>query len=308
MCGAHKKQLDDMCAPHIIWIAGLDHMENDDEYSERGTTSECPSGYQGHRTRLEIRAGQRRALRLSRTGRWPPGHVPARLSRQCLVVSKAAAGLRGCRVSCRRAVPAWLCADRDSGGRHFRSDRTGQGSSSPHRGAERRRTGTRRRHGLGRHLDLSGASHGAIGVQGRRSHEHRTSNYNFEHQTGSGARSSRLPCLFLPASRRRIRGQYRGTSLRRLSLEAGVAALKYSGGLTDAGLARRLPINDMHTPTLTIYGSNDPTARYSVKEEPLFKGPHKRIVLPDVGHFPHLEREEEVTGLIMDWFKTHAPD
>ncbi len=85
------------------------------------------------------------------------------------------------------------------------------------------------------------------------------------------------------------------------------AALKYYGGLTDAGIRGRLPINDMHTPTLTIYGSNDPTAKYSPKEEPLFKGPHQRIVLPDVGHFPHLERETEVTGLIMDWFKTHAP-
>ena len=86
------------------------------------------------------------------------------------------------------------------------------------------------------------------------------------------------------------------------------AALKYYAGLFNAGFAGRLPINEMHTPTLTIYGSNDPTARYSMKEEPLFKGPHKRIVLPDVGHFPHLEREVEVTGLIMDWFKTHAPD
>jgi pimeloyl-ACP methyl ester carboxylesterase len=86
------------------------------------------------------------------------------------------------------------------------------------------------------------------------------------------------------------------------------AALKYYGGLFDAGRAGRLPMNEMHTPTLTIYGSNDPTAKYSVKEEPLFKGPHKRIVLPDVGHFPHLEREGEVTGLIMDWFRTHAPD
>jgi pimeloyl-ACP methyl ester carboxylesterase len=86
------------------------------------------------------------------------------------------------------------------------------------------------------------------------------------------------------------------------------AALKYYAGLFNAGFAGQLPMNEMHTPTLTIYGSNDPTARYSVKEEPLFKGPHKRIVLPDVGHFPHLEREVEVTGLIMDWFKTHAPD
>jgi pimeloyl-ACP methyl ester carboxylesterase len=86
------------------------------------------------------------------------------------------------------------------------------------------------------------------------------------------------------------------------------AALKYYGGLTDAGRTGRLPMNEMHTPTLTIYGSNDPTAKYSVKEEPLFKGPHKRVVLPHVGHFPHLECETEVTGLIMDWFKAHASD
>lgn len=86
------------------------------------------------------------------------------------------------------------------------------------------------------------------------------------------------------------------------------AALRYYGGLTEAGRMGRLPINEMQTPTLTIYGGNDPTARYSVKEEPLFKGPHKRVVLPDVGHFPHLEREAEVTGLTMDWFRTHAPD
>lgn len=85
------------------------------------------------------------------------------------------------------------------------------------------------------------------------------------------------------------------------------AALKYYGGLFNAGFERRLPMNSMQAPTLTIYGGNDPTARYSMKEEPFFKGPYRRIVLPDVGHFPHLEREAEVTGLIMDWFKTHAP-
>lgn len=84
------------------------------------------------------------------------------------------------------------------------------------------------------------------------------------------------------------------------------AALKYYQGLFNSARERRLPMTEMHTPTLTIYGSNDPTARHSVNEEPLFKGPHKRVVLPDVGHFPHLEREAEVTGLIMDWFTTHA--
>lgn len=86
------------------------------------------------------------------------------------------------------------------------------------------------------------------------------------------------------------------------------AALEYYRGLFDARRAGRLPINEMHTPTLTIYGGNDPTARYSVKEEPYFKGSHQRVVLPDVGHFPHLEREAELTDLIMGWFKTHAPD
>jgi len=59
------------------------------------------------------------------------------------------------------------------------------------------------------------------------------------------------------------------------------AALKYYRGLIDAGHMGRLPMNEMHTPTLTIYGGNDPTARYSLMEEPLFKGPHERVVLPD---------------------------
>ncbi|MEA2835534.1 MAG: hypothetical protein QOD89_84 [Bradyrhizobium sp.] len=85
------------------------------------------------------------------------------------------------------------------------------------------------------------------------------------------------------------------------------AALKYYGGLTDMLRAGLLPINEMHTPTLTIYGTNDPTARYSAEIAPLFKGPHKHILLPDVGHFPHLEREAEVTALITDWFRLHAP-
>lgn len=48
MCGAHKKQLDEYVRSAHISIAGRDDMENDDEYWERGTTSECPSEYQRH--------------------------------------------------------------------------------------------------------------------------------------------------------------------------------------------------------------------------------------------------------------------
>lgn len=86
------------------------------------------------------------------------------------------------------------------------------------------------------------------------------------------------------------------------------AALEYYRGLFEAGRAGRLPMNEMHTPTLTIYGGNDPTAMYSMKEEPFFKGPYRRIVLSDVGHFPHLEREGEVTDLLMDWVRTYGLD
>lgn len=85
------------------------------------------------------------------------------------------------------------------------------------------------------------------------------------------------------------------------------AALAYYRGLFESGAAGRLPMGEMATPTLTIYGANDPTSRYSEKEESLFTGPHRRIVLPNVGHFPHLEQEEEVTRLMLDWVQTHSP-
>jgi len=47
----------------------------------------------------------------------------------------------------------------------FSIHRPGQGSRSAHRGAERRRTGTRRWHGLGRHVDVPGAVHGARAIK-----------------------------------------------------------------------------------------------------------------------------------------------
>src|SRR5260370_38043609 len=77
------------------------------------------------------------------------------------------------------------------------------------------------------------------------------------------------------------------------------AALKYYGGLSDAVRTGRLPTNEMHTPTLTIYGSTDPTARYSAPIEPLFKGPYKNMILPDVGHLPYRELEAQAHLLII---------
>jgi pimeloyl-ACP methyl ester carboxylesterase len=185
-------------------------------------------------------------------------------------------------------------------------------------------------HGLGRYVDLSGAGHGAIGDQSRVV-------MNTAHPIG--ILSNRKDPEFIRSIFHVFFFQMPGTdslvnieglpfvdylwklwsptfkndehlrSIKETLSSPGTmaAALKYYGGLTD-GIRSGLPMNEMHTPTLTIYGSTDPTARYSVAIEPLFKGPYKNIVLPDVGHFPHLEREAEVTGLIMDWFKTHAPN
>lgn len=84
------------------------------------------------------------------------------------------------------------------------------------------------------------------------------------------------------------------------------AALKFYRGLFDAGQQGILPMNSIAVPTLTIYGTNDPTSIYAEKEEDFFTGPYDRIMLSDVGHFPHLEREREVTDLMLGWFREHA--
>ena len=191
MCAAHKKQLDQICALRTYLIEAMTDRTVRDEATvasirrlSRATRTRGQENGDDPKHRITAPdAGSEPVLKYVQAngvrfayleqGSGPLVHVPARLSRQRLVISKAAAGIRGCGISCGRAVLARLCADRDSGGRHFRSDRTGQGSRSAHRCAERRRTGPRRRHGLGRHVDFSGAGHGAIGDQGRRGHEHR---------------------------------------------------------------------------------------------------------------------------------------
>lgn len=69
---------------------------------------------------------------------------------------------------------------------------------------------------------------------------------------------------------------------------------------------RTVPDREIHTPTLSIFGEIDATAKYSHQEEKAFRGPYRRIVMPAVGHFPHREREAEVNKLVLDWFATHS--
>lgn len=84
------------------------------------------------------------------------------------------------------------------------------------------------------------------------------------------------------------------------------AALSYYPALFAAAKAGQIPVGEIKTATLTIYGATDVSGKYAAMEEVMFKGPYRRVVLPDVGHFPHLEREREVTSLIVDWLRTHA--
>jgi pimeloyl-ACP methyl ester carboxylesterase len=84
------------------------------------------------------------------------------------------------------------------------------------------------------------------------------------------------------------------------------AALSYYPAIFAAAAAGQIPVGEIKTPTLTIYGASDVSGKYSSLEAPFFKGPYQRIVLPDVGHFPHLEREQDVNDLILDWLHAHA--
>ena len=84
------------------------------------------------------------------------------------------------------------------------------------------------------------------------------------------------------------------------------AALRYYGALYRSAQERTFPLGDITVPTMSIFGASDPTAKYSDLEEPYFSGPYRRIVLDDVGHWPHLERPEEFNRLTLDWFRSAA--
>jgi pimeloyl-ACP methyl ester carboxylesterase len=84
------------------------------------------------------------------------------------------------------------------------------------------------------------------------------------------------------------------------------AALRYYGALYRSAQERTFPLGDITVPTMSIFGASDPTAKYSDLEEPYFSGPYRRIVLDDVGHWPHLERREEFNRLTLDWFRSAA--
>lgn len=80
------------------------------------------------------------------------------------------------------------------------------------------------------------------------------------------------------------------------------AALRYYGALYRSAQERTFPVGDISVPTLSIFGANDPTATYAHLEQPYFRGRYRKVVLDDVGHWPHLERREEFNRLVLDWF------
>jgi pimeloyl-ACP methyl ester carboxylesterase len=85
------------------------------------------------------------------------------------------------------------------------------------------------------------------------------------------------------------------------------AALRYYGALYQSALDGTFPSGEISVPTLSIFGASDPTAKYSQLEEDYFQGPYRRVVLDNVGHWPHLERRKEFNQLTLDWFRSTAP-
>lgn len=83
------------------------------------------------------------------------------------------------------------------------------------------------------------------------------------------------------------------------------AALSYYRQLYQAAITRTFPVGPIATPTLSLFGANDPTAKYAHLEEAVFRGMYRRVVLPGVGHFPHRESPEQVDSLILDWLADH---
>jgi len=81
-------------------------------------------------------------------------------------------------------------------------------------------------------------------------------------------------------------------------------ALRYYGDLYRAAGTRTFPMGDITVPTLSIFGAQDPTAKYAAMEAGYFKGPYKRIVMPDVGHWPHRERPDDFMTCVLDWFES----
>ncbi|NJP96681.1 alpha/beta hydrolase [Nonomuraea sp. FMUSA5-5] len=93
---------------------------------------------------------------------------------------------------------------------------------------------------------------------------------------------------------------------RTLAAPGGIKnALAYYRALWRAQRERTVPVGATEVPTLSLFGETDFTTRYAAEEAPGFSGPYERRILPALGHFPHREAPETVTGLMLDWFARH---
>jgi len=67
---------------------------------------------------------------------------------------------------------------------------------------------------------------------------------------------------------------------------------------------RAAPVGRSSVPTLSLHGARDRCvgAGLGAGEDRWFSGEHRREVIPDVGHFLHLERPAVVTNRALSWF------
>jgi pimeloyl-ACP methyl ester carboxylesterase len=85
------------------------------------------------------------------------------------------------------------------------------------------------------------------------------------------------------------------------------SALAYYRAYGLAGREGRIPVRESRVPVRSIFGSTDPTARYSDREAKAFVNGYERIILDGVGHFPHRERPGEVNDLLLGGVAPYLP-
>lgn len=99
--------------------------------------------------------------------------------------------------------------------------------------------------------------------------------------------------------------------IKRMFSEPGVttAALNYyrsrfSNVLADPKLAdvAERALQDIHVPTLAIFGSLDPRLEFAAPQKEFFAGEYRHEVVEGAEHFVHRERSAETTKLLVDWF------
>ncbi len=61
--------------------------------------------------------------------------------------------------------------------------------------------------------------------------------------------------------------------------------------------------DDIHVPTLAIFGSLDARSEFAAEQAEFFTGEYRFEIIEGAEHFVHRERPKQTTGLLLDWLR-----